>query len=566
MPAIKTDHSAVVLVIDSIGEQKHGPSFWKLNNSLLEDNDYVLLMREKFPEWKTEIDFCNDPRIEWDWIKHKTRQETISYSKKKARQRKENITLIENDLRDCQEAVDAFPTCENIEKLERAKAEYEREYNYIITGSIIRSRATWYEKGERNTKFFLNLENNKKKKSSVRKLLHTNGKETTNPNTIAKEIFSFYADLYDEKLDVTIDQSTCPFLNSAYIPKLSSEIRDTCEGELTYAECFNILPSFKNNKTPGNDGLSVEFYKVFWPEIGRNLVDSLNFSYHHGELSTTQKEAVITLIEKKNRDRRLIKNWRPISLVNVDVKIGSKAIAKRLEKVLPHIVHFDQYAFVKGRTIFDAVRTINDVIDLTKMKGYRGILTAIDFEKAFDSLNWNFLFKSLETFGFGESFIAWIKTFYNNTSSCVINNGFATPSFQLKRGVRQGDPLSPFLFIIALELLAINIRNNNQIKGINVDGKELKLVIFADDMTTFVSDKISFFSLINSVELFSRYSGLRMNHEKTEILPLGNIVLHHQDFGVEEIKSVAKILGVYFTNDHVLFNKRNFESIEKTVK
>ena len=94
----------------------------------------------------------------------------------------------------------------------------------------------------------------------------------------------------------------------------------------------------------------------------------------------------------------MIKNWRPISLVNVDVKIGSKAIAKRLEKVLPYIIHHNQNAFVKGRTILDAVRTINDVLDFTELKGYQGILTAIDFEKAFDSLSRDFLFKSLESF------------------------------------------------------------------------------------------------------------------------------------------------------------------------
>ena len=90
----------------------------------------------------------------------------------------------------------------------------------------------------------------------------------------------------------------------------------------------------------------------------------------------------------------------------------------------------------KGRTIFDAVRTIDDVIDFIDLRDYQGIMTAIDFEKAFDSLNWNFLFKSLESFGFGASFIAWIKTFYNNITSCVINNGCFTPSFNLKRGVR----------------------------------------------------------------------------------------------------------------------------------
>ena len=93
-----------------------------------------------------------------------------------------------------------------------------------------------------------------------------------------------------------------------------------------------MLSTFENNKTPGNDGLSIEFYNFFWPKFGTFLVDSLNYAYIHGELSNSQKEAVITLIEKKDRDRRLIKNWRTISLVNVDFKIGSKAIAKRLEK------------------------------------------------------------------------------------------------------------------------------------------------------------------------------------------------------------------------------------------
>ena len=124
------------------------------------------------------------------------------------------------------------------------------------------------------------------------------------------------------------------------------------------------------------------------------LVKSLNYSYKHGELSSSQKEAVIVLIEKKDRDRRQIKNWRPISLINVDVKIGTKAIAKRLEKVLPEIIHHNQNAYVKGRTIFDAVRTIDDIISPTASKDISSLLVAIDFEKAFDSVNWNYLKKT----------------------------------------------------------------------------------------------------------------------------------------------------------------------------
>ena len=565
--SIKTDHLAIILEIDSLNDQQRGPSFWKFNNSLLEDPLFVQSLREKFPNSLQEINFCDDIRVKWDWMKYKIRQDSITYSKSKAKQRRKKLQTIENKLKICENDLAKSPSQENVTTLEALKAEYEREYDYIVRGSIIRSRATWFEQGERNSKYFLKLENNNKRKSCVRKLVQENEKECTNPNIILYEIHSYYLNLYDEKSEIEINVSTCPFLgNRSFIPTLNDDQRDLCEGQLKYLECYEVLSTFENNKTPGNDGLTVEFYKFFWPEIGTLLVDSLNYAYSHGELSITQKQAIITLIEKKDKDRRLIKNWRPISLLNVDVKIGSKAIAKRLEKVLPHIIHYDQNAFVKGRTIFDATRTISDVMDFTKARDYKGIMTAIDFEKAFDSVNWNFLSKALESFGFGESFRAWIKTFYNNISSSVTNNGFSTPSFNLKRGVRQGDPLSPSLFIIVLELLAISVRNDNQIRGIKIDGNELKLVIFADDMTFFVRDTRSHLTLINTINLFSTYSGLSINHDKTEILLLGNMEIKASELGVKEIRKVVKILGVHFTYDHYLFYKMNFQTIEKSLR
>ena len=205
-------------------------------------------------------------------------------------------------------------------------------------------------------------------------------------------------------------------------------------------------------------------------------------------------------------------------------------------------------------------------MEFTKVHDYQSIMTTIDFEKAFDSLNWNFLSRSLEFFGFGGSFVAWIKTFYNNITSCVINNGFSTPSFNLKRGVRQGDSLSPSLFIIVLELLAISIRNNDQIRGIVVDGNEIKLVTFADDMTSFVRDKLSRRTLFDILKLFGTYSGLKVNHDKTEILLLGNMEINSSELSVNEISKVTKILGVNFTFNHSLFYKLNFESIEKSLR
>ena len=124
------------------------------------------------------------------------------------------------------------------------------------------------------------------------------------------------------------------------MPKLSDNDVQICEGKLTVEECYKSLQLFESNKSPGNERMTVEFYNAFWGLLG---IDRLNYSYDHGELSNSQKEAIITLIEKKDKDKRDLSNWRPISLINVDVRIGSKAIAKRLENVLPNIIHFNQW-------------------------------------------------------------------------------------------------------------------------------------------------------------------------------------------------------------------------------
>jgi len=205
-----------------------------------------------------------------------------------------------------------------------------------------------------------------------------------------------------------------------------------------------------------------------------------------------------------------------------DAKIGSKALSLRLKKVLPEIIHHNQNAYVEGRTAFDAIRSIDDVIEYTKNTSIPGLLVAIDFEKAFDSLNTNFLIQTLEFFHFGSSFIKWIKVLYNNVTSSVMNNGFCTSYFRIRKGVRQGDPLSAYLFIIALEVLACHNRSNNEIHGIKIGRNETNINIFADDLTAILNNKSSYEALLKSLSEFSLYSGLSINIEKTETMWLGS--------------------------------------------
>ena len=445
---------------------------------------------------------------------------------------------------------DNDPSPNNVNDLEAAKHEYDLLHDYIVRGCIVRSRINWYENGEKNSKYFLNLEKTRRGKTAVRRLYDSAGKITVNPKFIINELRDYYQELYSNHDFEEGEEFASDFLENSNIPTLSNNSMMICEGLLTCAECFEALKKFPNGKSPGNDGLTAEFYKTFWNLLGQQLTDSLNYSFEHGELSTSQKQAIIKLIDKKDRDRRYIKNWRPISLLNVDMKIASKALALRLEKILPEIIQADQYAYVKGRTIFDAIRTIDDIMEFTKIQQLSGLMVAFDFEKAFDSLSWSFLFRALQSFNFGESFIRWVTVLYCNISSCVLNNGFSSQLFDVRRGVRQGDPLSAYLFIIALEVLLVKIRSDDGIKGIVVD-KEIKLAAFADDLTTFLRDVNSLENLSATLHRFGICSGLKLNAEKTEALWLGTC--HDSDqpllAGIDKVNKPIKILGVHFTYD-----------------
>ena len=183
------------------------------------------------------------------------------------------------------------------------------------------------------------------KKSQICQLIDDSKNELSDPRDIQTEIKNYYTKLFSSKLS-----NSLPDIDMSFHPKtkLNDFDKSLCEGLITKPEAFEALNSMPTNKTPGNDGLSVEFYITFWTLIGDLVVNSINMAYMIGTLSNTQNQGVITLIEKKDKDKRFIRNWRPITLLNTDYKIASKCIASRLDKVLPKIIHITQTAFVKN--------------------------------------------------------------------------------------------------------------------------------------------------------------------------------------------------------------------------
>ena len=188
-----------------------------------------------------------------------------------------------------------------------------------------------------------------------------------------------------------------PFFNPENATALSEKEKKSCEGLVNEEECTNALKDFNNNKTPGTDGLPAEFYRFFWPDICHDLLASYNFASQHDMLSISQRRGIISLIPKKSKDKTILENLRPISLLNVDYKILTKVIAKRIEKVLPTLIHPDQTGYVKGRYIGENVRLIYDLIHYTDKLNQKGITIFLDFKKASDSIEWNYLLSGLHT-------------------------------------------------------------------------------------------------------------------------------------------------------------------------
>ena len=284
-------------------------------------------------------------------------------------------------------------------------------------------------------------------------------------------------------------------------------------------------------------------------------------------LSIDQRRAVLSLIPKPNKDLRYLKNWRPISLLNTDYKILAKTLATRLQSVINTIISPDQTGYIKGRYIGQNLRTIIDIIEYTNKENISGLMVFLDFQKAFDTISWPYLFTTLKAFNFGPKFRKWIEILYNNPTSCVINNGHFTKFFSISRGIRQGCPISSLLFILVAETLADKIRNNIDIDGIKIENEQFTITQLADDTTLFLRNEKSLECVLKLLGHFENCAGLKLNTEKTEIITLGkNSEFPTKILGINITDKPIKALGIWISKNHDECIELNFKEKNKKLE
>jgi len=560
-----SDHSLVSLQFkqELNDQQVYGKGYWKCNTSVLEKEEFLIEFVQLWEWLKSKNEEMGHTIQWWELCKDQFKELITKQSKMHAIQFAKQFQDLENRLQMYRVLEDIEPGNFDIE-IEQIQKEIDTLLQHKITGAIIRSKAKVLDANEKPTKYFLRKEHDRGKSKTI-SVLETEKGKIEDPKSIVEECKDFYANLYKEE---NVDQSLIDYFLKE-VPKLPEIDRDSCEGLLSVEECLISINKMENGKSPGMDGLPKEFYSKVFHIIGKDFVKVMNNIYIEGNMAPSQKKGLITLICKDKNKSEQLTNWRPISLLNVDYKIVSKAMTNRLSGVIDKLIHIDQTCAVPGRSIQDNVHLLRNIIDYTDQKETPCAFISLDQSKAFDRVSHDYLFQTLKAYGFGPDFIKWVQLLYTDINSSVLVNGFISESFQVQRSVRQGCSLSPLLYVLSIEPFAIKIRQDENIKGLKLPGynDETKISQYADDTTGIVvtTQSIAKFLLIS--ELYSLASGAKLNKNKSCAIWLGSWK-HNNDklYGLNWVESI-KICGVHFGTKNMA--KNNWEptlaKISKTV-
>lgn len=402
------------------------------------------------------------------------------------------------------------------------------------------------------------------------------GTTVYDPNVVAEQFHAYFSRLYSlpDTLPPDIDQRRMllqDFLSGCQLPTLPAGAVDSLGATISIEEVAEVLKLLPSGKSPGPDGLTYLYYQTFKDQLLPYLTAVYNDFLGGESIPDSMLHSYISLIPKPDKDPLECANYRPIALLNSDLKIFTKILANRLSCWLPQLINKDQVGFVPCRQGGDNTRRAIDLIDIVNRREEPMLLLSLDAEKAFDRLNWSFMFHVLRSFGVGGPFLQALCGLYSRPSATIrLPHALSRPIF-IRNGTRQGCPLSPLIFVLCIEPLAAAIRLNQDITGVVVGGREFKISLYADDvLLTLTNLHVTLPNLVSQLDSFGVLSGYKVNTSKTEALPINiphddlvNLQAHHQ---YQWKTTSLKYLGTHLTPSFSSLFNSNFPKLFREIR
>ena len=427
----------------------------------------------------------------------------------------------------------------------------------------------WYNEGEKSTRYFLRLLN-RSMPDAFRCIVDEDGQVHSDELAIEKKIVEFYKKLYENYETSASDDGDNEFFdNIEMIPDANG---DMVAARITIEDLKSTLDTCTDS-TPGPDGIPYSVIKEIWHLFGPILCEAWNYSISTKSLPPSHKLSYLKLIPKADKDSKLLKNWRPITLSNCDHKIVTKTYSRRMCEAVEAAIKGRQTAYLKGRLINDNLRGIIASIKTANNEdNIDGLIISLDAKKAFDSVEHKYIEECLTKFGLS-AFVPIFKLLYTDLKSDIIINGRIVDGFLIKRGVKQGDALSCVLFILCMEPLLRNIEANDEIRPIrsaNLNADLPKVYAYADDVNGVIENtRAGAQALFNEYERLSKKSGLELNADKTEVLRIKSARMKllklrirylDKDYEIDSCE-MSKINGVLIQQDERKMKASNVRAI-----
>ena len=444
-------------------------------------------------------------------------KENYSGIEKRTREAHETLCSAQNQMLHCPNTANAEAELEAMQKWVTLS---QAEESFFLQ----RSRVQWMGLGDSGTRFFHKMVEIRRASNHIHFLTDDSGVRYESQDGIEHHCISYFKDLLGKPIDPPLFiQSDLDLL---YDFHCSADVSEKFTMRFTPAEIKDAFFSLPKNKTCGPDGFSPEFFMSCWSVVGPEITEAVLEFFSSGSLLKQWNTTSLVLIPKITNASRTT-DFRPISCLNTMYKVISKLLAGRLKTILPSVISNAQSAFLPGRLLAENVLLATDLV-----KGYNSqvpehrAMLKVDIRKAFDTVRWDFIIAALRALSIPEKFVMWINECITTPSFSVSVNGVSGGFFTSTRGVRQGDPLSPYLFVLAMEALSRLLHSRFQAGWISYHPKTAELQIshlmFADDVMIFFDGSCNSLQGISEcLNDFASWSGLEMNKEKTELFTAG---------------------------------------------